>query len=316
MFNRYLTYYKTSVQILTFFLLLLLAILLVSAIDSVLIPWLTGGISSTDFADLDLQENAEFIQVRRIEQFVVHLIFFLAPALTFAYLAFPRPKQYLKLNTTISWKHILLGGAIMLLSLPLISLLEYLNKMIPITEAMQAIEASAKATTDAILDTSDPKLILFNIFLFVVLPAISEELFFRGAFQNILLSSPTFKKNPFTAIAIAAFFFSLMHLQMAGFVPRFFAGFILGCAYYMSNNILVPMIMHALNNGMVLAAFYLSRSNYEDAIGTLDFMDFVEIIPLTLLGGFLFYKFYMNKSEYIIDQVEIDPDETHFLANK
>lgn len=297
-------------------MLFLFGILLVASIDSVLIPWLSDGLTVEAFSKLDLKKFPEFINIRRFEQLIVQLVVFVAPALVFAYLAFPRPKQYLKINTKINWRHLALGAGIMLLSIPFINLLEYFNKMIPITQAMKDAEEVAKTTTELLLNTNDAKLIVFNFLLFAIMPAIVEELLFRGAFQNILLSSQTFKKYPFMAIAIAAIFFSLMHLQMAGFIPRFYAGFILGCAYYFSNNILVPMLMHAINNSLALLLFYVSKSNFEDAIGTLDYKDFLEIVPLTLFGLFLFYKFYQKRTTYVIDKVEIDPDETHFLANK
>ena len=303
-------------QLLSFCLLMLLSVLFIFGIDSLLISWLTDGLSYEDFSKPENYKIPEYVQVHRIIQLITQLFIFVIPALIFAYLAYPKPLVYLKTQTKLQGRHILIGVLIMALSIPFIGLLEYLNKLIPLTEDMKAIDHTAKVVTDAFLTTNNIGDIVFNLVIFVFAAAIGEELFFRGVFQNILMSSRTFKNNPFMAIAIAALIFSLFHGQMSGLIPRFYAGFLLGCAYYFSNNILVPMLMHALNNGLVLLAFYVSKSNYEDPIGTLDYKDFLEIVPLTIISLFLFYKFYQKRTKYVIDKVEIDPDETHFLANR
>ena len=315
MFNRYLTYYKPSVQLLSFFMLMLLSFLFVFGIDSLLIPWLADGMTVEEFNALDLQKNAEYISIKRIEQLMAQLVIFLIPALVFAYLAFPKPLQYLKIKTPLNKKHLLLGIGLILFSIPLLGFLEYANKMIPLTEGMIEIEEAAKKSIETILTTSDWRTIVINFLLFAIIPAIGEELFFRGVFQNVLLSSKTLKGQPIFAILIAAAFFSLMHMQMAGFIPRFYAGFLLGLAYYLSNNILVPIIMHAVHNAFALAMFYIDKSEFDNPIGHLDYKDLLEIIPLTILSLFLIYYFYKKKATYTIDDVEIDPDETHFLAN-
>jgi membrane protease YdiL (CAAX protease family) len=315
MFNRYLTYYKTSVQILIFFLLIILSFAFAFLVDILLVPVLTEGLSYEEFSKTENYLVPEYVSAHRIIQFLTQVLVFILPALLFAYLAFDKPAQYLKLKTELNWKHLLAGLLIMGLSIPFIGLLEHFNKMIPITAGMEYIEYTAKLVTEAFLNTESPSAIALNVVIFVVAAAIGEELLFRGVFQNVLLSSNTFKSKPFIAIAIAALFFSLFHGQMSGVIPRFYAGFIIGVAYYFSNTIWVPIAMHALNNGMVLLAFYVSKANYDDAIGTLDYKDLLEIVPLTLISLFLLYKFYQKRKEYIIDKVPIDSDETNFLAN-
>jgi|GEM_PF-803535 len=316
MFNRYLTYYKSSVQILTVFLLILISFLFAYGIDRLIVPLLTNGISYQDFSKPEIFETEAYVQVHRFLQLITQLIVFVIPAFLFAYLAFPKPQQYLKINTPLNGKHVLYALLIMLCSIPLIGLLEHLNRMIPISPGMQLIEDQAKLVTEAFLTTDRVEDQVFNFVIFVAAAAIGEELLFRGVFQNILLSSSRFKKQPFVAIALTALFFSLFHGQMSGLIPRFYAGFIIGCAYFFSNNLLVPILMHALNNGVVLIAFYVSPSTLDDSIGTLDYKDILTIVPLTIFSVFLIYKFYQQRADYTIDKVPIDEDETNFLANR
>ncbi len=301
---------------LSFFLLMLLSFLLIFGIDNLLIPLLTEGVSYEEFSKPENYKLPEYIQAHRIVQLITQLFIFVLPAFIFAYLAYPKPMQYLKIRTSLNTRHVLMGILVMVLSIPFINLLEYFNKLIPMTDEMKALDETAQIVTDAFLTTNSAGAILFNIIIFVFVAAIGEELFFRGVFQNILLGSRTFRKYPFVAIAIAAFIFSLFHGQMSGLIPRFYAGFLLGCAYYFSNNIIVPIFMHALNNGFVLLMFYVSTANYDNPIGTLDYKDLLEIVPLTIISLFLLYRFYQRRNNYTIDKVEIDPNETHFLANR
>lgn len=314
MFNRYLTYYKNAVQILSFFGLFLLALLLSGGIDMALVPWLTDGLSFEEFAQVVTYQNPAYTQAHRIVQFISQVMLFIVPAFVFAYLAYPKPLQYLKITNKLNPKHLLWAAGIMITAIPMINLLEYINGLVPLTDGMYEIEETAQVITKAFLETDQPAQIFFNVVLFVFAAAIGEELFFRGVFQNILISTSE-KKYHISIIVLTAIIFSLFHGEMSGFLPRAYAGFLIGLAYYMSNTIWVPILMHAINNGFALLMFYVSESEFDNPIGTLDYKDLLEIIPLTILSVFLIYYFYKRKTTYTIDDVEIDEDETHFLAN-
>lgn len=301
-------------QFISFFGLFLLAILLSGGIDMALVPWLTDGLSFEEFTKTTTYANPAYTQAHRIVQFISQILLFILPAFLFAYLAYPKPLQYLKVTNKLNPKHLLWAGLIMITAIPMVNLLEYLNGLIPLTDGMYEIEETAGVITKAFLNTDNPAHIFFNVVLFVIAAAIGEELFFRGVFQNILVSTVD-KKYHISAIVLTAIIFSLFHGEMSGFLPRAYAGFLIGLAYYMSNSIWVPIIMHAINNGFALLMFYVSRSEFENPIGTLDYKDLLEIVPLTILSVFLIYYFFKRRSIYTIDDVEVEKDETHFLAN-
>ncbi len=292
--------------------LFLISLLLLAGIQDIITPYLTEGLSAKEFSEN--YSTPQYIQIHRIIQFLSQVFIFLVPALVFAYLAFPKPIQYLKIKNPLSSKHILFGAFIMICSIPLINLMEHFSSMIPWGAEILAIEAAQEEMVDAYLKTTSAGTIIFNFAIFSIMAAISEEFLFRGVLQNILIST-SFKKNPWIAILVTAIIFSMIHFSATGFISRFYAGILLGAAYYLSNNLIVPIVMHAINNGLVLAAYYISKANYDNPIGELDYKDLLEIVPLTIISLFLLYKFYQNRNEYTIDQVPIDPDETNFLAN-
>ena len=107
------------------------------------------------------------------------------------------------------------------------------------------MEKTATETIEYILSFNSPTYIVLNVFLMCIIPALGEELFFRGIIQRIL--SEWTKKN-WVSILITAFIFSAIHFQFLTFLPRFFMGIMLGYVFVWSQNILVPIIVHFLHN--------------------------------------------------------------------
>jgi membrane protease YdiL (CAAX protease family) len=102
-----------------------------------------------------------------------------------------------------------------------------------------------------------------TISLFVIiaiLPALGEELVFRGILQNIFSG---LKLNPYLAIIVTAFLFSALHLNLSDFAPRFLLGSVLGLSYYYSKNLLVPIFLHFLNNALSVIYYLSLQKNAE-----------------------------------------------------
>jgi membrane protease YdiL (CAAX protease family) len=100
----------------------------------------------------------------------------------------------------------------------------------------------------SLLITSDTIGLMFlNIFILAVLPAICEELLFRGVFQRIFYG---FFRSPHSAIWIISFLFSFIHLQFYGFLPRLILGLTFGYLYYWSGTLWLPMLAHFVNNAV------------------------------------------------------------------
>ncbi len=99
-------------------------------------------------------------------------------------------------------------------------------------------------------------MILLTLFA-VVLAPISEELLFRGCLYRFLKS----KTNIPFAFLISGTLFSLMHANLATFVPLMVIGILLAYLYEEEGNILVPMCFHACFNAFsLLMTFLLSQT--------------------------------------------------------
>lgn len=85
-----------------------------------------------------------------------------------------------------------------------------------------------------------------------VLPAVGEELFFRGTLINLFG-----KSNIFIVSVISASFFALYHCSLAQFVYQFIFGIGMGILAVRSGSVFPSMVAHFLNNFIILTLNYL-----------------------------------------------------------
>jgi membrane protease YdiL (CAAX protease family) len=97
------------------------------------------------------------------------------------------------------------------------------------------------------------QVMLLNLFIISVLPALGEEMIFRGIFQRIF---QRLFRNDHIGIWVIAFIFSAIHLQFFGFVPRFILGLVFGYLYYWSGTLWLPVLAHFVNNAIPTIGVY------------------------------------------------------------
>lgn len=153
--------------------------------------------------------------------------------------------------------------------------------------AIQEEERLGKLT-EAITDFKSVGEMLIGVLAIAVLPAIGEELVFRGMIQHELWRGT---RNIHLAIWLSATLFSAIHMQFYGFVPRLLLGALFGYLYYWSGNLLIPMFSHFFNNAFAVVMVYLNHMkiteiNIED--GDAAPIQYVTT-SLIVTGGLLYY---------------------------
>ena len=94
-----------------------------------------------------------------------------------------------------------------------------------------------------------------GVVVIALVPAVAEELFFRGVIQKNLVRW----FSPHVGVWLGAAIFSAIHMQFFGFVPRFVLGLVLGYLYLWSGNILVSMAAHFTQNAFQLLLLYATQ---------------------------------------------------------
>ena len=127
----------------------------------------------------------------------------------------------------------------------------------PWVENLKAQEATVKLALDILLSDMVPTTLLANALIMVVVPAVGEELFFRGAVQSLLGQ----KFNHHLAILATALFFALGHMQPLSVLPILFMGVVFGYLKHWTGSIWVPIGLHFINNATALGSAYLNDGN-------------------------------------------------------
>jgi hypothetical protein len=163
---------------------------------------------------------------------------------------------------------VLIGLVIFMVAFPFINYLAQWNSSLElpsdIGDWMRSKEEQAGAITAMFLDMPSIGHLLFNIFMIAMLPALGEELIFRGVIQRGI---HRFSGNPHVAIWLAAILFSAIHFQFLGFVPRMLMGAALGYLFFWSGNLWYPIIAHFANNGLaVVLAYGIQHGSIDEEI--------------------------------------------------
>ena len=237
-------------------------------------------------------------------QFMQTIATFLLPSIIGAWIWSEdhKPFTWLRLTQTTHWSHYLLAVGIMLCAVPGINFLADLNSRVVLPESLGFIEQilkqqeeAAAALTERFLQADSIGGLLINIGLIAFLPALVEEVSFRGTLQQILAQGKL-KGQIHIAIWATAFIFSAIHMQFYGFIPRMLMGAMFGYIFVWTGTLWVPILMHFTNNGLAVMAYYLIGENEEskniaDTFGAGDTW-WVGVISLliTSLGLLIFYR--------------------------
>ena len=241
------------------FLILLVLLLPLIAVN------LMNIISVIFFSELVDSVEMGNIGMMKAIQIVFQLLIFVVPVFIFSYLKTRNWFQYPQFKLPISGKGLLFTFFILLLSFPIIGQLNLWNQAIELPEALSGIEAmlkslesQAKEMTEAFLKMDNVFDLLVNLVMVGFLAGLGEELLFRGTIQKFLTE---WWKNPHVAIILTGFIFSAIHLQFYGFFPRWALGILFGYIFYWSGNIWIPIIAHALFNGLQVLVYYFASEN-------------------------------------------------------
>lgn len=245
-----------------------------------------------------------------------HIGLFIFPAILFLKLSTNKPKEFIYWRTNASL--ILSVTVIMLLLsfMPMINLFIGLNESVVFPEFMSGIEASfrsmedsAQALTEALIKMENLSDFLYLALLVAVLPAIGEELMFRGVIQRLL--SVQFN-NYHWGIWGSAFLFSAMHFQFYGFLPRMLLGALFGYMLVYTGNIIYPMIAHFFNNfASLIIAYFIQHGKIPDEVDTVGAnYEWGYILPGLFITIALFYYLWKNRNLNLIKQYQVLPQST------
>lgn len=189
---------------------------------------------------------------------------FLLPGLLFARVGLGAERwAKLGFRTAGDWRILPWFGLLILSSYPIIIWLTKVNAAIPLPDWLSFLDSSQYELLEIILTMDSMWALAFNLVLIGILPALGEEIIFRGVVQQ---GMARWLGNVHFGIVVSGLFFSLIHFQFDGLLARWLLGVILGYSFYFSGTLWVPIILHFLNNSAQVLLAYVNP----EMIDTLD----------------------------------------------
>jgi membrane protease YdiL (CAAX protease family) len=226
-----------------------------------------------------------------VEQGVVSTLTFIVGAFLYIYLTHKNPIAYLGMTPTGNiWLYIIASIA-MFCIMPLVSATAVWNDSLKLPQALQELEKLMRLMEDTANDftiqlmSESGAVHLFSaLFVMAFIPALGEELLFRGCIQKGLENKIG---NAHVAVWITAFIFSFIHFQFYGFLPRAILGVALGYFYVYGKSLWIPIWAHFLNNATsVLAYKMLYQETGETNLSTMGAPQ--ELLFPAIAGGLLY----------------------------
>ena len=296
MFNKYFRSYPWWMQMLQLLLGIFILTEFAIILCSTFLPKLTG-FTVTQLEGLNESSSGAIVQAALLFQAISHVAIFLLPTLLFAYLAHPRPLQYLGLVRPGKSIQLLLVTMIAFSAIPVLVGMESVFHSLNLGKLGKWAEEAQKQRDNfekPFLNITSFSGFINVFFVIAILPAIGEELLFRG----VLLKFAKKRSSTMTApLIITSLLFALVHFNIYGLVPLFLAGAMLGIIYYLTGSLWCSMLFHLIINGSQIAMVYLGNGNKaiksfveSDAIPV-----YIPLISLVVLA-FSFYLLVKNQT--------------------
>jgi membrane protease YdiL (CAAX protease family) len=220
-----------------------------------------------------ITETSEEVNVLKMFQFLNQLSIFVLPPLILYGIVRKQEASFLKLNRLPNGLVFLVITLLLFALLPVIqqsmtwnSAMHLPKFMTNLEQWMHAQEDFAELLTNQFLKAENIGGFLINILVLALMPALGEELLFRGLMMHWL---GKVMKNIHLNILITAFVFSAIHFQFFSFIPRFLLGIALGYVFYWTQSLWASIWLHFTNNALTVSVYYFahetsSQQNPED----------------------------------------------------
>lgn len=241
----------------------------------IVLPLMPSGLPPGKMADemMNVLMRPENVTYARLSQVLGTFFLLFVPAALYLIVCHGRNKFWLGFNKHINGWQILVGFCIIFLAnIIAVPLADYSHRLLahmPDLNAMaQRMENAYSQQVTALSNLKSWPEFLMAVVIMAFFPAMFEEIFFRGALQNLLVR---WWKAPLIAIIVTSLVFSLIHMSVYLFLSRAILGFVLGLMYQRSKNIWVNIMAHFLNNAFVLSQlFWMSKRTQKVDLDKLD----------------------------------------------
>ena len=132
-----------------------------------------------------------------------------------------------------------------------------------------------------------------NILIIACIPAIGEELIFRGIFQKLFQN---IFKSGHLSVWFTSLIFSAVHFQFYGFLPRFLLGLIFGYLFLWTKNLWLPVLAHFINNAVPTVWSYMKGWETINEKSSASPAEQSVVVILSIVAGSLILVYFRRRS--------------------
>lgn len=253
MFNKYWREYPMWLQVLLLFLMVFTMISASYVLGAVIAP-AVAGVSLTEIIAINKDSSRNAINGFLLLQMITNLFSFGAASFLYTYASHPDKAWYLGFRKIRKPALLFYSLVITFAALPVILQIAHWLQGVDLGAAAREAQERTEEIMEAVLNTHSITDLLFTLLVFAVVPALSEELFFRGVMMRFLHKRT---QNITFAVLTSAMIFALFHSTQPYNIPSILImGIVLGYLYYYTGSIWVTIIVHFAHNGFqVILAF-------------------------------------------------------------
>ena len=289
---KYFREYPFGMQILLF--LLMAFTMWVATVFLFYLLTRLSGFTLDQVQNISASSPMALINTAVVAQGLGNAFMYLLPAALFAYLAHPKPMGYLGLRAPGKNLQFVLVILVMLGAMPVLTWIEELISHIDFGAKIKASQAQNDNMMKAFLRMPDAATFLRALLVMALVPALGEELLFRGVLLRMAKKRSAGMTIP---IIFSAIIFSYAHTNIYGYLSIFLAGVLLAVVYYLTGSLWCSIVAHMFFNGTQIVLAYMSNSN--PALKKLNestAMPAYLVVAGAVLFGISFYLLLKNKT--------------------
>lgn len=166
----------------------------------------------------------------------------------------------------------------------------------------------------SIINPTNAGTYILAVLLLALLPAIGEELMFRG----MILHGLRTRFSDVVSVVLSALMFALMHTNLQQFVYPFLLGLIMGWIVLRTGSVISSMLVHFVNNFTVVTfSFIENLTGFSLSLGSSWWFYLIAVLLLvaTFAICFLIDKFYFKqKSKEEVEKTEKKTDKFIYIS--
>ncbi len=260
-----------------------------------LFSMLTGGlifdVKIWELSDLITNlNNQEYVDYLKYIQAMSSIGMFVVSSFIIAFLLSNSPSRFLGLDIKPISILSILVLVLAVIALPMNNFLGYFNANLQLPEFLGGVqeyfelkEEQGEKIMESFLGSSSIGGLYVNLIIIAVIPALGEELFFRGILQNILVR---WTGNKHWGVIITGVAFALLHFQFLSLLPRIAQGILLGYIFLWTKSLWYPIMAHFVNNALAVVFYhYYYQEKLSDGMETIGTPDAnISMAAISIIG--------------------------------